>query len=72
MVHLHRPSGSRMRQRLQTRWLHSSHGSPRSKIRPRVLWQCGHRRSPGSGGLRRPFPLISSSSFFSFLQGPGK
>lgn len=67
-LHLHwRPEGAVMRQSLQTRSLHSSQRSPRSKIRPRFLRQRAHCRSPSSWGWRQPFRLISSNSFFSFL-----
>ena len=61
------------RQLLQTRSWHSSQSSPRSKIRPSVFRQRAHSRCPRSWGRRVPFRLISSSSFFSFLEkGKGR
>lgn len=59
--------GSLTRQLLQTRSWHSLQRSPRSKIRPKVLRQRAHCRSPNSWGRWEPFRLISSSSFFSLL-----
>lgn len=55
------------RQSLQTRSWHSTHRSPRSKMRPKVLRQRAHWRCPTSWGRWEPFCLISSSSFFSLL-----
>lgn len=68
-LHLHwRVLGGLTRQSLQTRSWHSSQRSPRSKMRPSAFRQRAHCRSPRSWGRWEPFRLISSSSFFSFLQ----
>lgn len=68
-LHLHlREPAIVPRQSLQTRSRHSSQSSPRSKISPNVLGQRAHCRSSESCGRREPFRLISSRSFFNFLQ----